>query len=116
MSEDKTRDISQRYDTKPTLEVILERINAVGEETRAGFAALEKRLEDFDVRVCAKNGSITPMRMLGDPAGRARLLNGAPEILTPKTPPNSTAYTTSCDRTRFAVILKNRHLRLQLGD
>ncbi len=50
MSEDKTHDISQRYDTKPTLEVILERINAVGEETRAGFAALEKRLEDFDVR------------------------------------------------------------------
>ncbi len=50
MSEDKTRDISQRYDTKPTLEVILERINSVGEETRAGFAALEKRFEDFDVR------------------------------------------------------------------
>jgi hypothetical protein len=51
MSEDKTHDISQRYDTKPTLEVILERINAVGEETRAGFAALEKRLEDFEVRL-----------------------------------------------------------------
>ncbi len=50
MSENETQDIKPRYDTKPTPEVILERINAVGEETRAGFAALEKRFEDFDVR------------------------------------------------------------------
>ncbi len=36
MNENETQDIKQRYDTKPTLEVILERINSVGEETRAG--------------------------------------------------------------------------------
>ena len=40
MSEDPTKDIKQKYDTKPTIETILT-------EMRDGFARLVKGLEDF---------------------------------------------------------------------
>ena len=58
MSEDTTKDISSKYDTKPTLEQVLERINVVAEmlvefraEVNRKFAAIEQKLEDFDVRI-----------------------------------------------------------------
>jgi peptidoglycan hydrolase CwlO-like protein len=44
MSEDPTKDIGQKYETNPTLETILK-------EMRAGFAAVQRQLDDFDVRV-----------------------------------------------------------------
>jgi len=44
MSEDKTQDMSQRYDTKPTFETILE-------EMRLFRAAVEKRFDSFDIRL-----------------------------------------------------------------
>jgi hypothetical protein len=44
MSEDKTQDISQRYDTKPTIENILE-------EMRSFRAGAEKRFDSFDTRM-----------------------------------------------------------------
>jgi hypothetical protein len=40
MSEDPTKDIKQKYDTKPTIETILT-------EMRDGFAHLERGLDDF---------------------------------------------------------------------
>jgi predicted nucleic acid-binding Zn-ribbon protein len=44
MSEDKTQDISQRFDTKPTFETILE-------EMRDFRAGVEKRFDSFDTRM-----------------------------------------------------------------
>ena len=41
MSEDPTKDIDQKYDTRPTLETVLL-------EMRAGFAAVEKRFSDLE--------------------------------------------------------------------
>ncbi len=44
MSVNETEDIKPRYDTKPTLETLLE-------ELRAGFAAVDKRFNAFDSRL-----------------------------------------------------------------
>jgi len=44
MSEDKTQDISQRSDTKPRIETILE-------EMRDFRAGVEKRFDSFDTRL-----------------------------------------------------------------
>lgn len=56
--EDPTQDIAQKYETKPTIETVLERIAALGDalgtlrtEMREGFARIERTLEDFDVRI-----------------------------------------------------------------
>ncbi|MGB9180021.1 MAG: hypothetical protein WCB68_12310 [Pyrinomonadaceae bacterium] len=51
MSEDTTKDISSKYDTKPTLEQVLERINTVVEMLIEFRSEVNKRLEDFDVRI-----------------------------------------------------------------
>lgn len=55
MSEEPTQDIHQKYDTKPTIETVLERINALGSELRGemqrGFNEINRRLDDFDVRL-----------------------------------------------------------------
>lgn len=37
--------------TKPTLDTILERINAQGGEMRAGFASVDQRLERIEIRL-----------------------------------------------------------------
>jgi len=37
--------------TKPTFETLLEMVRGMREEMRAGFNAVNKRLEDFDVRL-----------------------------------------------------------------
>jgi hypothetical protein len=43
--------MSDEATTKPTLDTLLERINALAEEMRGGFARIEHRLDDFDVRL-----------------------------------------------------------------
>ncbi len=48
MSEDKTRDMSQRYDTKPTLEVILEEVRATRAEQRDFREYVEVRLDRIE--------------------------------------------------------------------
>jgi len=48
MSEDKTQDISQRYDTKPTLEVILEEVRATRAEQRDFREYVEVRLDRIE--------------------------------------------------------------------
>ncbi len=48
MSEDKTHDISQRYDTKPTLEVILEEVRATRAEQRDFREYVEVRLDRIE--------------------------------------------------------------------
>jgi hypothetical protein len=44
MSEDKTKDIGAKYDTKPTFETILE-------ELRSFRAGVEKRFDSLDIRL-----------------------------------------------------------------
>lgn len=51
MSEDTTQDISSKYDTKPTLEQVLERINAVAEVLTEFRSEVNNKLDDFDVRI-----------------------------------------------------------------
>lgn len=51
MSEDTTKDISSKYGTKPTLEQVLERINTVAEMLVEFRSEVNKKLEDFDVRI-----------------------------------------------------------------
>ena len=69
MSEENTRDMAQRYDTKPTIETVLERISALGTEMREGFARIETRLEnvdnrldDFDVRLDRMESDVSKTR------------------------------------------------------
>lgn len=48
MSEDPTKDMSQKYDTKPTIETVLERINAL----EAGVNnRLDKMQEQLSIRL-----------------------------------------------------------------
>ncbi len=51
MSEEETQDIKAKYDTKPTIETVLERISALGQEMRAGFEAVGQRFDALDVRL-----------------------------------------------------------------
>ena len=50
-NEDQTQDIKQKYDTKPTIETVLERISALGEEVRQGFRKTDERLERIEIRI-----------------------------------------------------------------
>ena len=44
MSEEPTQDLTQKYDTKPTIETVLT-------EMRAGFARVEERFVAFETRI-----------------------------------------------------------------
>ena len=44
MSDEPTKDIAEKYDTKPTIETVLERINALGEQLNTRVDSLEERL------------------------------------------------------------------------
>jgi hypothetical protein len=58
VSEDPTKDIGEKYQTKPTLETILERINALGEGLNARIDGLEikltERIDKFEQHVEAR--------------------------------------------------------------
>ena len=62
MSEENTQNMSQRYDTKPTIETVLERLSALGTEMREGFARIETRLDDFDVRLDRMESDVSKTR------------------------------------------------------
>lgn len=55
MSEDTTKDITKKYDTKPTIETVLERIIAFEQSVNARFDRFEQgindRLHKFEARV-----------------------------------------------------------------
>ncbi len=54
MNEDPTKDISQKYDTKPTMETVMEAINALGVELHSGLTGLRsdinRRFDGMDKR------------------------------------------------------------------
>lgn len=47
---DPTKDIAQKYDTKPTLETLLGMMTEMRDEMRAGFVQMERRFDAVDVR------------------------------------------------------------------
>lgn len=59
MSDEPTKDIAEKYDTKPTIETVLERINALGAQLNARVDSLEEKLnarvdrleEQLDIRL-----------------------------------------------------------------
>jgi hypothetical protein len=51
MGEDRTKDMAEKYDTKPTIETVLESINALRTEMLAGFATINKRLDAMEIRL-----------------------------------------------------------------
>ena len=51
MSEETTEDMSRKYDTKPTIETVLERIDAQSKEMRRGFESIEKLFNKVAVRL-----------------------------------------------------------------
>jgi len=48
--------------TRPTLDTLLERINAVGEEMRAGFTAINVRLDRIESLASTTRGEMLSMR------------------------------------------------------
>jgi predicted nucleic acid-binding Zn-ribbon protein len=50
MSEEPTQDIGEKYQTKPTIETVLERINALGEQLNARIDGLETRFDGMEKR------------------------------------------------------------------
>lgn len=51
MSDEPTKDIAEKYDTKPTIETVLEMIVSLRDEMRAGFARIESRVDALDIRL-----------------------------------------------------------------
>lgn len=45
MSDEPTKDIAEKYDTNPTIETVLERINALGTQLNARVDSLEEQLD-----------------------------------------------------------------------
>lgn len=60
--EDQTQDISKKYDTKPTIETVLERINVLAEEMRKGFAAINVRLDRVESLAHTTRGEMLALR------------------------------------------------------
>ena len=50
MNEEPTQDMSKKYDTKPTLETVLERLDEFKAAMEKRFDGLDKRMVGFDVR------------------------------------------------------------------
>jgi hypothetical protein len=51
MSEDPTKDLGQKYDTQPTIETVVQMLHEMREEMRAGFEAVNARLDRVDARL-----------------------------------------------------------------
>ena len=62
MSEDPTQDMSQKYDTKPTIETVLERINALSTELHSELRVvreeMRKRFDALDIRLDRIEGAV----------------------------------------------------------
>jgi hypothetical protein len=58
VSEETTEDMSRKYDTGPTIETVLERIDAQSKVMRAGFASVEKLFDKVAVRLDRIEGEV----------------------------------------------------------
>jgi DNA anti-recombination protein RmuC len=62
MNEDPTQNIEQKYDTNPTLETIMESINMLAVEMRAGFARIEQQFGETGKRLDSLQSELTETR------------------------------------------------------
>ena len=69
MSDEPTKNIEEKYETKPTIETVLERINAVAlalegfrEEMRAGFAQMDGRFKKMEHKISLLNEDMLELR------------------------------------------------------
>lgn len=66
MSDEPTKNIEEKYDTRPTIETVLERINALGEELRSemrdGFAQINVRLKKVENKISLLNEDVLELR------------------------------------------------------
>jgi hypothetical protein len=51
MSEEQTKDMSEKYDTKPTIETVLERINEMRVEMRSEMSGLHSEINGLRVEM-----------------------------------------------------------------
>lgn len=51
MSDEPTKDIEEKYNTKPTMETVLERITQLGEQLNTRFDMLESHGNALDIRL-----------------------------------------------------------------
>jgi hypothetical protein len=54
------------YNTNPTIETVLERIEALGMEMRAGFAAINTRLDRLEAKLDRLNGRLLDIEGTSD--------------------------------------------------
>lgn len=74
MSEDPTKNVGQQYDTKPTLETLLEMLREMREEMRAGFASVNQRLDSLDRKIGVLSKDLIDVR--ADLAGMDARITG----------------------------------------
>ena len=62
VSDEPTADIAPKYETKPTLDTILERLAEMRDEMRRGFATVHERLEQLEIRMDRTQAMVYDMR------------------------------------------------------
>jgi predicted nucleic acid-binding Zn-ribbon protein len=62
VSDDPTKNIEEKYHTRPTIETVLERIEELREETRAGFAQIDGRLKKVEGKIGVLNEDVLELR------------------------------------------------------
>jgi len=62
MSDDATKNIEEKYDTKPTIETVLERIEELRGEMRDGFAQVDGRLKKVEHKISLLNEDVLELR------------------------------------------------------
>ncbi|HEY0003734.1 MAG TPA: hypothetical protein VGB17_02900 [Pyrinomonadaceae bacterium] len=62
MGEDTTQDISDKYDTKPTIETVLERITALADQMQKGFERIETRMDRIESEVKIVHSEMLTLR------------------------------------------------------
>ena len=78
MSDDPTKNIEERYDTKPTIDTVLERIEELRGEMRAGFAQIDGRLKKVEHKISLLNEDMPELR------SDMRELNNALKVHEPR--------------------------------
>ena len=62
MSEEPTKDIGQKYGTQPTIETVVQMLGEMREEIRAGFQAVNARLDKIDRKIKILNDDVLSIR------------------------------------------------------
>lgn len=78
MSDEPAKNIEENYDTKPTIETVLERIEELRGEMRAGFAQIDGRVKKVEHKISLLNEDVLELR------GDMRELQNALKVHEPR--------------------------------